>query len=205
MKINKYIRLKSPFAVMLFLALFFGGTSIVTAATASTTINSTISSVISVSSTGTVTLNVLPSGSGSQTIGSDTVTVNTNDVAGYTLTLASSTANTYLASGSNQIPASSGSQATPVVQAANTWGYCVSGVGGFGATCPSVGVSNQAISGTNKFAGMPATGSPNTIATTATTAVNATTTVWFAVAANTSQAGSTTPYTGTITYTATAN
>jgi len=205
MKINNYIRLKSPITISLILGLVFGATSIVSAATANTTINSTISSVISVATTGTVTLNVLPTGGGAQTIGSDTVTVNTNDSAGYTLTLASSSANTYLASGANQIPASSGSQATPVVQAANTWGYCVSGIGGFGATCPSVGVSNQAISGTNKFAGMPATGSPNTIATTATTAVNATTTVWYAVAANTSQAGSVTPYTGTITYTATAN
>ena len=185
------------------LVFLFGGATIVSAATANTTINSTISSVISVSTTGIVTLNVIPTGSGAQTIASDTATVNTNDSLGYVLTLASSSASTTLVSGSNTIPASAGTQATPVAQVVNTWGYCVSGIGGFGATCPSGNASNQAISGSNKFAGIPASGSANTIATSATTAVNATTTVWYAVAANTSQASGT--YTGTVTYTATAN
>jgi hypothetical protein len=203
MKKQKILRLKSAAYVSALIGLMFSATSIVSAATANTTINSTISSVISVSTSGTVTLNVLPTGSGSQTIGSDTVTVNTNDVAGYTLTLSSTSSSTSaLASGGNTIPASSGTQASPVVQSANTWGYCVSSIGGFSTFCPSVGVSNQAI-GSNKFAGVPLSAAANTIATTATTATNATTTVWYAVAANSSQASGL--YTGTVVYTATAN
>jgi len=173
------------------------------AATTSTTINSAISSVISVfTSNGTVTANVTPTGAGAQTIASDTLTVSTNNTLGYTLQIADSDATTTLTSGANTIAASSGSQGTPVVQSANTWGYRVDGVGGFGAG-PTSGQSSAAISGTIKFAGMPANSSPNTIKTTATTASNDTTTVWYGVAANTSQPTGT--YSDTITYTATAN
>jgi hypothetical protein len=173
------------------------------AATTSTTINSAISSVISVfTSNGTVTANVTPTGAGAQTIASDTLTVSTNNTAGYTLQIADSDATTTLTSGSDTIPASSGSQGTPVAQSANTWGYRVDGLGGFGAG-PTSGQSSAAISGTIKFAGMPANSSPNTIKTTATTASNDTTTVWYGVAANTSQPTGT--YSDTITYTATAN
>lgn len=173
------------------------------AATTSTTINSAISSVISVfTSNGTVTANVTPTGAGAQTIASDTLTVSTNNTLGYTLQIADSDATTTLTSGANTMAASSGSQTTPVVQAANTWGYRVDGLGGFGAG-PTSGQSSAAISGTIKFAGMPANSAPNTIKTTATTASNDTTTVWYGVAANTSQPTGT--YSDTITYTATAN
>jgi len=173
------------------------------AATTSTTINSAISSVISVfTSNGTVTANVTPTGAGAQTIASDTLTVSTNNSLGYTLQIADSDATTTLTSGANTIAASSGSQGTPVVQSANTWGYRVDSVGGFGAG-PTSGQSSAAISGTIKFAGMPANSSPNTIKTTASTASNDTTTVWYGVAANTSQPTGT--YSDTITYTATAN
>lgn len=177
--------------------------TVVGAATANTTISSVVSPVISVFTTsGTVNANVTPTGAGAQTIASDTVTVSTNDSAGYTLTLAANTANTNLVSGSNNIAASSGTQTTPVVQVVNTWGYRVDGVGGFGAG-PTSSASNQAISGTVKFAGVPATGSANTIKTTATTASSDTTSVWYGVAANTSQPSGT--YTQTVTYTCTAN
>ena len=63
------------------------------AATTGTTINSAISSVISVfTSNGTVTVNVTPTGAGAQTIASDTLTVSTNNSAGYTLQIADSDA-----------------------------------------------------------------------------------------------------------------
>lgn len=173
------------------------------AATTSTTINSAISSVISVfTSNGTVTANVTPTGAGAQTIASDTLTVSTNNTLGYTLQIADSDATTTLTSGSDTIAASSGSQGTPVAQSANTWGYRVDGVGGFGAG-PTSSQNSAAISGTIKFAGMPASSSPNTIKTTSATASNDTTTVWYGVAANTSQPTGT--YSDTITYTATAN
>lgn len=172
------------------------------AATTSTTINSAIGSVISVfTSNGTVTANVTPTGAGAQTIASDTLTVSTNNTLGYTLQIADSDATTTLVSGGNSIAASSGTQASPVAQSANTWGYRVDGLGGFGAG-PTSGQNSAAI-GSLTFAGMPANSSPNTIKTTSSTASNDTTTVWYGVAANTSQPTGT--YSDTITYTATAN
>lgn len=172
------------------------------AATASTTISSAVGSVISVfTSNGTVNVNVTPSGSGAQTIASDTLTVSTNDALGYTLQIANGDANTSLVSGSNNLVASAGTQASPVAQVVNTWGYRVDGVGGFGAG-PTSGQNSAAI-GALTFAGVPASSSPNTLKTTAATASNDTTTVWYAVAANTSQASGT--YSDTVTYTATAN
>jgi len=172
------------------------------AATSNTTISSQISAVIGVFTTsGTVNVNVTPSGAGTQTIASDTVTISTNSTAGYTLQLAESTVATALVSGSNTIPAISGTQASPVVATANTWGYRVDGLGGFGAG-PTSAASNQAI-GARTFAAVPATASPNTLKVTSTTAANDTTTVWYQVSANTSTPPGT--YTNTVVYTAVTN
>ncbi len=172
------------------------------ASTATTTVSSNIGAVISLLTTsGTVNINATPTGSGVQTISNDTVTVSTNDVAGYTLQLAETGASSTLNSGANNIAASSGSQAVPIAQAINTWGYRVDGIGGFGAG-PTSGQTNAAV-GAIKFAGVPATASPNTIKTTATTASNDTTSVWYGVAVNTSTPNGT--YTNSVTYTATAN
>jgi hypothetical protein len=180
----------------------FGLPVIAAASTTSTTISSNIGSVISLlSSNGTVNVNVTPTGSGAQTIASDTVTVSTNDTAGYTLQLAETGASTTLTSGGNTVPASSGNQTTPVAMSVNTWGYHVDNLGGFGATTTTA-ANSQAISSV-KFAAVPATASPNTLKSTATTASNDTTTVWYGVAANTSQPAGT--YTNSVTYTATAN
>lgn len=170
--------------------------------TTSTTISSSIGSVISLlSSNGTVNVNVTPTGSGAQTIASDTVTVSTNDSSGYTLQLAETSASGNMVSGGNTLPASSGSQASPVAMSANTWGYRVDSVGGFGAG-PTSGATSQAISAV-KFAAVPATASPNTLKTTSGTASSDTTTVWYAVAASTAQPTGT--YTNSVTYTVTAN
>lgn len=175
---------------------------IANAATTGTTVSSNVGSVISLlSSNGTVNVNVIPTGSGVQTISSDTVTVSTNNTAGYTLKLNETAAATALVSGANSIPASSGTQAAPVAQAVNTWGYRVDGIGGFGAGATS-STSNTAISAT-KFAAVPATASPDTLKTTAATASNDTTTVWYGVSANTSTPSGT--YTNSVTYTATTN
>jgi len=172
------------------------------AATSSTTISSTISAVISAFTSGpTVNVNVTPSGVGLQTIASDTVTVSTNDTAGYTLLIADSDATNTLVSGANSIAANTGNQTTPVAETANTWGYRVDGVGGFGAG-PTSSASNAAISAI-KFAPVPVFGSPNTLKTTASTASNDTTTVWYGVAVSTTKPSGT--YTDTVTYTATAN
>src|ERR1700722_458565 len=111
-----------PFVITGLLTIFvaFGTTAIVSASTASTTISSVISPVISLLTTnGTVNVNVTPTSGGLQTIASDTVTVSTNDAAGYTLKLGETGAGTTLLSGSNTIPASAGTPASPVVEAAN--------------------------------------------------------------------------------------
>lgn len=196
------VSITSLTALMAFITIL-GMPIMASAATTSSTINSQISSVISLfSSNGTVTVNVLPTSAGAQTIASDTLTVSTNDTLGYTLQIADADATTTMISGANNIPASAGTQAVPVAQVANTWGYRVDNIGGFGAG-PTSGQSSTAMSGTIKFAGMPATGAPNTIKTTATTASNDTTTVWYGVAANTTQPSGT--YSDTVTYTVTAN
>lgn len=181
----------------------FLATATVSAATASTTISSNISSVISLLTTnGTVNVNVIPTGSGAQTVASDTVTVSTSDPSGYALQVAETTGSSTLTSGANTIPASSGSNAVPAVMAINTWGYRVDSIGGFGSG-PTSPQSSTVVSGSIKFAAVPATASPDTIKTTATTATNDTTTVWYGIAANTSQPSGT--YTNSVTYTATAN
>jgi hypothetical protein len=172
------------------------------AATTSTTVSSQIGSVISLlSSDGTVNIDATPDASGVQTIASDTVTVSTNSTAGYTLKLAETGASSTLTSGSNNIAAVSGTQASPVAQTANSWGYRVDGVGGFGAG-PTSGASSAAI-GSLTFAAVPATASPNTINTTSSAATNDTTTVWYGVAVDLSAPSGT--YTNSVTYTAVVN
>lgn len=172
------------------------------AATANTIISSDISGVIGLFTTsGTVNVDVAPSGAGAQTIASDTVTVSTNNVAGYNLKLAESTGSSDLVSGSDIIPASSGTQASPVVAAVNTWGYRVDGVGGFGAG-PTSSASNQPV-GSLTFAAVPATGSPNTLKSTSSPTTNDVTTVWYQVTADTSTPPGT--YTNTVLYTAVTN
>lgn len=173
------------------------------AATTSTTISSSLGSVISLlSSSGTVNIDATPTGAGVQTIASDTVTVSTNATSGYTLKLGETGASTDLESGSNTIPATDGSFAVPAALTANSWGYRVDGVGNFGAGGPTEAASNQPI-GSTTFAAVPVTATPDTLKTTAATATNDTTTVWYGIAVDTSAASGT--YTNSVTYTATVN
>jgi hypothetical protein len=175
----------------------------VEAATASTTITSTIGSTINLFTTSTnVNLAATPTGAGVQSTASDTVTVSTNNSAGYNLSLAESNASSALVSGGNSIPAITGSTfAAPVALTANTWGYRVDGAGGFGAG-PTTGATNATI-GAIKYAAVPATASPQQLKTTAATATNDTTTVWYSVAVNTATPSG--AYTNSVTYTATTN
>lgn len=169
--------------------------------TSNTTISATIAATISISSGATVAIAVTPTTGGSLSSASDTISVSTNNTTGYILTLADSDATTNLTSGGNTIGAHAGTQASPTALAVNKWGYRVVNVGGFGATAYS-GESN-APSSTSTWAGVPATGSANTIKSTATTASADTTTVWYGVRATTAQPAGT--YTDVVTYTATTN
>ena len=175
---------------------------VVPANAVSTTVSSSIGSVISLfTSSGTVNIDATPTTGGVQTINNDTITISSNNSSGYTLKLAETTGTSTLTSGGNTIPASSGTLASPVAQTVNTWGYRVDGIGGFGAG-PTSSASNAAI-GAIKFAAVPATGSPDTIKTTSSTASSDTTSVWYGVAVNTSTPTGT--YTNSVTYTATNN
>ena len=167
---------------------------------ANTTINASIGSAISVSTGSTVAISLTPTSGGIVSSNSDTVTVNTNNAAGYALTLADSDATTDLVSGSDTIGAHAGTQASPTALANNKWGYAVAGVGGFDG---SYSAETNNASSASAWAGVPASGSPNQLKSTSSTATNDTTTVWYAVKATSAQPGGT--YSDTVTYTATTN
>lgn len=169
--------------------------------TANTIINASIGASISITTSTPVSISLTPVAGGVVSSSSDTVSVSTNNLLGYFLTLADNDANTNLVDGANNIAAHTGTQASPTVLANNTWGYRVDGVGGFGAGPTSAETNNQ--TSTTIWAGVPATGSPNTLKTTSSTATNDTTTVWYGVRVNTSMPNGT--YTDTVTYTATTN
>lgn len=163
-----------------------------------TTINANLGSTISMTTSGTVTLNVTPVSGGSQTSASDTVTVSTNNSTGYDLTLADSDANTNLVNGGNNIAAHAGTRTSPTVLANNRWGYRVDGIGGFST---GGAIESNVTTSSITYAGVPASGSPDNIKSTSSTASGETTTVWYAVKADPTNPNGT--YADTVTYTAT--
>jgi hypothetical protein len=169
--------------------------------TEDTVINATIASTISLTTSGTVAIDVTPITGGSQSSAADTVTVSTNNSTGYALTLADADTNTALESGANTIAAHAGTQASPTALANNRWGYRIDGTGGFGSG-PTTALDN-ASSSSQTFAGVPSSASPNTILTTSSTASGEATTVWFSVKTDTTKPSGV--YTDTVTYTATTN
>lgn len=199
----KFRRLRTLVASAISGVLIIGAPIAASAAsdTATTTINATVGSVISISSGPTVAISLTPTPGGVVTSASNTVTVSTNNTTGYTLTLANSDATRNLVSGGNTITPHAGTQASPTALATNTWGYRVVGVGGFGAAAYSAETNNGSSSST--WAGVPAAGSANTLKTTAATASGDTTTVWYGVKADSTKPGGS--YTDTVTYTAITN
>ncbi len=176
------------------------------AQTSNTTINAQVNAVITISSGPTVSISLTPTGSGVLSNASDTVSVSTNNAAGYVLTLNDSDATTTLANGSDTFTASSGTKTTPIALTNGTWGWAVptatTGIGTNGFDASYASEPNSTTS-TSKWAGITASGSPTMIKTTATTASADTTTVWYAAKAAVTQPTGT--YTGTVTYTATTN
>jgi hypothetical protein len=158
---------------------------------------------ITISSSGSVALNITPSPSGACTIQSDTVSVFTQISTGYTLSLLNSSTVTSLSDGSATINSTTAHQASPTALSANQWGYRVDGIGGFGAG-PTSAQSNTSLNAI-KFAQVPpSNGTADTLATTsvaADPAVN--TTVWYGVCANTSVSSG--AYSAQVTYTAVTN
>lgn len=168
---------------------------------ASTTVSATVGSTISVSSNGTVSLSLTPTGGSVVSSASDTVTVSTNNTNGYSLTLQNADAASDLTSGGNTIGAHAGTVGAPTALAANTWGFAVGGLGTFDA---SYIAEDNATSSATKWAGVPTSGgTAATLKSTATTAANDNTVVWYAANVDTNQPTGT--YTDTVTYTATTN
>jgi hypothetical protein len=158
---------------------------------------------ITLTSNGSISIDVTPTSSGRCTIQSDTASVLTDDSNGYTLTLADNGTNTSLLDGSNTIPAASATFSSPAALSVNTWGYRVDGLGSFGAG-PTTAQSNVSLSSA-LFAGIKASNqTADTIAATSAAADPAvTTTVWYAACADISLSSG--AYTTQVTYTAVAN
>ncbi len=158
---------------------------------ANTTINGVVNGAITIATSGTVNIPaVTPTAGGNASVASDTVTVTTNNSAGYTLTLSMSAASTSnaLVSGANTLAA--GTVATP-----STWGYSLS----------SAALSDQPVgSVTGTFQAVPLAASAVQIKNTSVAATTGDATpVYYGLSANASQPSGT--YTGTVTYTAVTN
>ena len=158
---------------------------------------------ITLTSSGTINLNITPASGGRCTIQSDTASVLTDDTNGYTLTLADTTTNTSLISGGNTIPATSGSSSSPATLVPNAWGWRIDGLGTFGAG-PTTAQSNIIPSSALFAAIKSSSGTADTIAATSVAANPAVaTTIWYGACANTSLTSGS--YSSQVTYTALAN
>jgi hypothetical protein len=158
---------------------------------------------ITISTSGTVSLNVVPTASGKCSVQEDSVAVTTDDSSGFMLSLADTATNSALTDGSQSLPTSSGTLAMPATLSNDTWGYRVDGIGGFGAG-PTTAQTNATL-GSMLFAGLQnSLGTPDTIANTSVVADPAVVTpVWYGVCADTTITDGT--YTGQVLYTAVTN
>lgn len=162
-----------------------------------TTVTATVAPVISMTAGAAVGFTLTPTTGVAESNASNALTVSTNNAAGYNLTIVDADATLTLAKGADSIAASSNTYALPATLTSNTWGYAVAG-GSFSA---SYSVETDATTSTLKYAGITAVA--QILKTTATTAVNDPTTVWYAAKIDTSKP--TGNYVDSITYTATTN
>lgn len=182
----------------------------VNAATENTTINAELSSGISITTSGTVTLNITPTGAGSYTSAADTVTVGTNSTAGYTLKLNDNDAEAALVhtvQTTNKLTAVSGTIAVPAALAVNQFGFRLNDSGattGFG-TGYGAAETNQASLGSDKWAAIPLASDSTTNTIRVTSAANASdaVSVYYGASADFSKPQGT--YSDSVLYTATAN
>lgn len=172
-----------------------------------TIINAVISSTISIATSGTVTLNIVPVSGGSQSTASDTVTVTTNQASGYNLNLKDFDSTLTLANGGDSIAASTNNTwGSAAALANNTWGFAIaSGTTGLTAASgfdASYSALTDQTSDPAKFMGIQA--SDELLRTTAVPAGSGDpTTVWYSAKADTTLPIGT--YTNTVVYTATTN
>lgn len=160
---------------------------------------------ISLSSSGSVALDITPSGASTLcSVQSDSVTATTNSSTGYTVTVTDGdTATTLNSGGGATIATTSGTATSPTTLTANKWGYRIDGIAGFGAG-PTGALSSGSIP-VLTFAGIPASnGTPDTVRTTSSADTGTVSTpVWYGLCVDsTITAGS---YADNIVYTATVN
>lgn len=173
------------------------------ATTANSTIRATVGSTISITSLGTVPTLVLNPGAGAvESRQKDTITVNCNSTAGYTVTLANTSASeSSLVDGANEISAHTGTKVAPTVLANNTWGFALTGGSPFSASYAAV--SNETGS-TDLWAGVPLSGAPVEIVNKNAIATNDATDVWYGAKVTSAQPMSAVGYAATVVYSATA-
>lgn len=177
------------------------------AVTANTTINAVISTSIGITTSGTVSLNIIPVSGGSQTTASDTVTVTTNNGTGYNLKLKDSDATLTLTNGANTIAAASNTTwGSAAALSNNTWGYGIasgtSGLTAGSAFDASYSVATDQTTDVHKFMGI--TAADMLLRTTSAAAGGGdVTTVWYSAKVDTTKPVGT--YTDQVTYTAVTN
>ncbi|MBP9667601.1 hypothetical protein KBD87_02240 [Candidatus Saccharibacteria bacterium] len=211
MTTKKHIKARQVGAVLAVLAVV-ASPAVASAAldTKSTTINVTVNPAISMTTSTTVALTITPTSGGAVSSNSDTVTVSTNRATGYNLKLADSDATTTLVSGANTFTAMVTTWGSPATLTNGKWGYGIaSGTAGLTASSnfdASYSAESSNASSTSKWLGVASSASPQTLKTTAAAASGDVTTVWYAAKADLSQPESNgTPYTDSVTYTATTN
>jgi hypothetical protein len=160
---------------------------------------------IGLTSTPTVAVNVTPSGGGATcSVQSNSVTATTDSSTGYTVTVNNTDTNSILnGPNANTIASVGGTAASPVALTANTWGYRVDSVAGFGAGPTSV-LSNGAIPVTT-FAAIPSSASAGGVIKTTSSATGSgvAESVWYGVCVNTSKPSGS--YSDAVIYTALIN
>lgn len=202
--IGKYKLVSKVAYIGVAIALFAtSGVAIAASDNENTTINVSVGSTISMTTTGTVNLAATPvSGASKQAIDFDSVKVSTNNSSGYNLKIKDSDATLTLNKvGGGTIANSSATPASPSALSDNTWGWRVdsSSIGSFGAG-PTSTYSNGSTT-SDKFATIST--SDYTIKTTSTTASDDETKVFYSIRVNTSTPSGV--YTDIVTYTATTN
>lgn len=174
--------------------------------TDNTVITATVDPTISMTTSGTLGITVTPGASAVESVYDDVVTISTNNTLGYTLALKDSDATLTLTKGSDTIAAHAGTSASPTALATNSWGWKVDNSDAAGTEFPlnafnagpSADVANST-SSTGLYAGI--TASDVVVRSTASTASNQVTNVWYGVRVDASKPNGN--YTDTITYTAT--
>lgn len=159
---------------------------------------------ISLVSGATVAVNVTPTSSTSCSVQSNSVTATTDSSTGYTVTVNNKDTSTTLnGPTSNTITSTSGTAASPAALIANTWGYRVDSVAGFGAG-PTSAATNIAIPSL-QFAATPSSAASGGVIRNTSTADGSSvaTPVWYGVCADASKPAGT--YTDEIVYTAVIN